>query len=88
MDVVDHADWAYLAKNGTDATTTCLTIARAATGRSVVLVARAARPEGQRLREPRLPATAYAPSASLCSYLCRLTPLSLALGGAGRSCRG
>ncbi|MFK4042560.1 aminotransferase class III-fold pyridoxal phosphate-dependent enzyme [Nonomuraea wenchangensis] len=40
VDVVDHADWAYLAKNGTDATTTCLTIARAATGRSVVLVAR------------------------------------------------
>ncbi|MEU6797521.1 hypothetical protein ABZ907_38010 [Nonomuraea wenchangensis] len=53
VDVVDHADWAYLAKNGTDATTTCLTIARAATGRSR-----------------------------------RLTPLSLALGGAGRSCRG
>ena len=33
---VEHADWAIFAKNGTDATTTCLTIARAATGRSKV----------------------------------------------------
>jgi glutamate-1-semialdehyde 2,1-aminomutase len=40
VDVVDDADWAMLAKNGTDATTTCLTIARAHTSRSVVLVAR------------------------------------------------
>jgi glutamate-1-semialdehyde 2,1-aminomutase len=40
VDVIDHADWAILAKNGTDATTACLTIARAATGRDVVLAAR------------------------------------------------
>ncbi len=39
---VDHADWAIFAKNGTDATTTCVTIARAATKRSTVLVARGA----------------------------------------------
>ena len=36
---VRHADWAMLAKNGTDATTTCATIARAQTGRRKILVA-------------------------------------------------
>ena len=38
-DRVAHADWAMFAKNGTDATTTCVTIARAATGRAKVLAA-------------------------------------------------
>jgi glutamate-1-semialdehyde 2,1-aminomutase len=38
--LVAHADWCLLAKNGTDATTACVTIARAATGRRKVLVAR------------------------------------------------
>jgi len=36
---VRHADWAMFAKNGTDATTMCATIARAQTGRSKILVA-------------------------------------------------
>ncbi len=36
---VDHADWALFQKNGTDATTLCVTIARAATERRGVLVA-------------------------------------------------
>src|ERR1700728_3587898 len=36
---VDHADWAMFAKNGTDATTMCCTIARAQTGRQKILVA-------------------------------------------------
>lgn len=36
---VDHADWAIFSKNGTDATTQCVTIARAATGRRKILVA-------------------------------------------------
>src|SRR5690348_12954249 len=36
---VDHADWAMLAKNGTDATTACCTIARAQTGRGTILAA-------------------------------------------------
>lgn len=40
VDIVPHADWAMLAKNGTDATTACVTIARAATGRRKILVAR------------------------------------------------
>lgn len=39
---VRHADWAMLAKNGTDATTMCCTIARAHTGRRQILVARGA----------------------------------------------
>ncbi len=36
---VRHADWSIFAKNGTDATTMCCTIARAQTGRSKILVA-------------------------------------------------
>ena len=40
--LVPHADWAMFAKNGTDATTVALSIARAATGRRKVLVARGA----------------------------------------------
>jgi len=39
---VRHADWAMFAKNGTDATTMCCTIARAQTGRNKILVARGA----------------------------------------------
>ena len=39
---VRHADWAIFAKNGTDATTACCTIARAQTGRGTILVARGA----------------------------------------------
>jgi glutamate-1-semialdehyde 2,1-aminomutase len=42
VDTIDHADWAMFAKNGTDATTLCTAIARAATGRRKVLVARGA----------------------------------------------
>ncbi len=39
---VPHADWCLFGKNGTDATTTCVTVARAQTGRRKVLVARGA----------------------------------------------
>jgi glutamate-1-semialdehyde 2,1-aminomutase len=39
VDMVPHADWCLFGKNGTDATTSCVTIARAATGRRKVLVA-------------------------------------------------
>jgi glutamate-1-semialdehyde 2,1-aminomutase len=41
-DTLDHADWVLFQKNGTDATTACVTIARAATGRRKILVARGA----------------------------------------------
>jgi glutamate-1-semialdehyde 2,1-aminomutase len=39
VDTIPHARWAMLEKNGTDATTKCVTIARAATGRRKILVA-------------------------------------------------
>ncbi len=39
-DTIDHADWALFQKNGTDATTMSVTIARAHTGRRKVLVAK------------------------------------------------
>jgi glutamate-1-semialdehyde 2,1-aminomutase len=42
VDTVDHADWALFAKNGTDATTICVTVARSGTGRKKVLVAKGA----------------------------------------------
>jgi len=38
--MLPHADWAMFQKNGGDATTACVTIARAGTGRRKVLVAR------------------------------------------------
>lgn len=42
VDRVEHADWAMLAKNGTDATTMCVTIARATTKKRKVMVAKGA----------------------------------------------
>jgi glutamate-1-semialdehyde 2,1-aminomutase len=42
VELIPHADWAMFSKNGTDATTSCVTIARAATHRRKVLVARGA----------------------------------------------
>ena len=42
VDTIPHADWAMFAKNGTDATTMSVTIARAATGRRRVLMAHGA----------------------------------------------
>lgn len=42
VDTIPHADWAMFSKNGTDATTACVTIARAGTGRRKILVARGA----------------------------------------------
>ena len=38
--MVPHADWAMFQKNGGDATTACVTIARAGTGRRKILVAK------------------------------------------------
>ncbi len=40
--LVTHADWAMFSKNGSDATTTCVTLARAATGKRKILVAKGA----------------------------------------------
>jgi len=42
VSTLNFADWVLFQKNGTDATTTCVTLARATTGRRKVLVARGA----------------------------------------------
>jgi glutamate-1-semialdehyde 2,1-aminomutase len=42
VQTIAHADWVQFQKNGTDATTFCVTIARAGTGRRKILVARGA----------------------------------------------
>ncbi|MGF9694059.1 aminotransferase class III-fold pyridoxal phosphate-dependent enzyme [Rhizobium sp. 0TCS1.26] len=42
VDTIAHADWTMFQKNGTDATTTCVTVARAATGRRKILIAKGA----------------------------------------------
>lgn len=39
ISIVDHAEWSVFAKNGSDATTLCLTLARAHTGRAGILIA-------------------------------------------------
>jgi glutamate-1-semialdehyde 2,1-aminomutase len=40
--LITHADWALFSKNGTDATTTCVTLARGATGKRKILLANGA----------------------------------------------
>ncbi|MCL6268822.1 aminotransferase class III-fold pyridoxal phosphate-dependent enzyme [Sansalvadorimonas sp. 2012CJ34-2] len=42
VNTVTHCDWAFFAKNGTDATTICVTTARAATRKKKVLAAKVA----------------------------------------------
>lgn len=42
VETIPAADWALFSKNGTDATTTCVTIARAATGKRKILAAQGA----------------------------------------------
>ncbi|XDA97892.1 aminotransferase class III-fold pyridoxal phosphate-dependent enzyme [Sulfitobacter sp. LCG007] len=42
VSMVPHADWALFQKNGSDAMTTCVTLARAGTGRRKILIAKGA----------------------------------------------
>jgi glutamate-1-semialdehyde 2,1-aminomutase len=65
---VRHADWAMLAKNGTDATTICCTIARAETGRSRILVATGAYHGAAPWCTPRLAGVTSADRANLGHY--------------------
>jgi glutamate-1-semialdehyde 2,1-aminomutase len=65
---VQHADWAMFAKNGTDATTVALMIARATTGRSKVLAARGAYHGSAPWCTPVLAGTVPADRASLAYY--------------------
>jgi glutamate-1-semialdehyde 2,1-aminomutase len=65
---VKHADWAIFAKNGTDATTMCCTVARAQTGRSKILVARGAYHGAAPWCTPRPAGTTPADRANLGHY--------------------
>jgi glutamate-1-semialdehyde 2,1-aminomutase len=65
---VRHADWAIFAKNGTDATTMCCTIARAQTGRKQILVARGAYHGAAPWCTPRLAGTTAQDRANLGYY--------------------
>jgi glutamate-1-semialdehyde 2,1-aminomutase len=65
---VRHADWAMFAKNGTDATTMCATIARAATGRKRMLVAHGAYHGAAPWCTPRLAGTTEQDRANLGYY--------------------
>jgi glutamate-1-semialdehyde 2,1-aminomutase len=65
---VRHADWAMFAKNGTDATTICCTIARAQTGRSRILVATGAYHGAAPWCTPRLAGVTTADRANLGHY--------------------
>ncbi len=65
---VRHADWAMFAKNGTDATTICCTIARAQTGRSRILVATGAYHGAAPWCTPRLAGVTSADRANLGHY--------------------
>jgi glutamate-1-semialdehyde 2,1-aminomutase len=65
---VEHADWAMFAKNGTDATTMCCTIARAQTGRSLILVATGAYHGAAPWCTPRMAGVTAADRANLGHY--------------------
>jgi len=65
---VRHADWAMYAKNGTDATTMCCTIARAQTGRRRILVATGAYHGAAPWCTPRPAGTTSADRANLGYY--------------------
>jgi glutamate-1-semialdehyde 2,1-aminomutase len=65
---VHHADWAMFAKNGTDATTMCCTIARAQTGRNKILVARGAYHGSAPWCTPRLAGVTIQDRANLGHY--------------------
>jgi glutamate-1-semialdehyde 2,1-aminomutase len=68
VSTVQHADWAMFAKNGTDATTICCTIARARTGRSRILVAKGAYHGAAPWCTPRLAGVTAEDRANLGSY--------------------
>jgi glutamate-1-semialdehyde 2,1-aminomutase len=67
--MVAHADWAMFCKNGTDATTMALVIARAHTGRKTVLVAKGAYHGSAPWCTPRLAGILPADRANIASYI-------------------
>ncbi len=66
--LVDHADWSIFVKNGTDATTVCGMVARAATERRALLVARGAYHGSAPWATPSLVGTTTEERANLITY--------------------
>jgi glutamate-1-semialdehyde 2,1-aminomutase len=86
---VRHADWAIFAKNGTDATTMCCTIARAQTGRGKILVAKGAYHGAAPWCTPRPAGTTPADHANLGHYTFNdLTSVRQAAAEAGQDLAG
>ncbi len=86
---VQHADWAMFAKNGTDATTICCTIARAHTGRSRILVAAGAYHGAAPWCTPRLAGVTAADRANLGHYTFNdLASVEAAVAAAGADLAG
>lgn len=86
---VQHADWAIFAKNGTDATTICCTIARAHTGRSRILVATGAYHGAAPWCTPRLAGVTAADRANLGYYTFNdLASVQAAIAAAGADLAG
>ncbi len=89
VDTVQHADWAMFAKNGTDATTICCTVARAHTGRSRILVATGAYHGAAPWCTPRLAGVTAADRANLGYYTFNdLASVQAAVAAAGADLAG
>ena len=89
VDTVQHADWAMFAKNGTDATTICCTIARAHTGRSRILAATGAYHGAAPWCTPRLAGVTAADRANLGYYTFNdLASVHAAVAAAGSDLAG
>jgi glutamate-1-semialdehyde 2,1-aminomutase len=81
---VDHADWAMLAKNGSDATRLCLSTARAVTGRRAVLAAEGAYHGWSSWCNPYVDGPATPPDAEVHRYTYNdLASVRAAVEGAG-----
>jgi glutamate-1-semialdehyde 2,1-aminomutase len=89
VDTVQHADWAMFAKNGTDATTICCTIARAHTARSRILAATGAYHGAAPWCTPRLAGVTTADRANLGYYTFNdLASVQAAVAAAGSDLAG
>jgi glutamate-1-semialdehyde 2,1-aminomutase len=89
VSTVQHADWAMFAKNGTDATTICCTIARAQTGRSRILVATGAYHGAAPWCTPRLAGVTAEDRANLGYYTFNdLASVTAAAAAAGQDLAG
>jgi glutamate-1-semialdehyde 2,1-aminomutase len=89
VDTVQHAEWAIFAKNGTDATTICCTIARAHTGKSRILVATGAYHGAAPWCTPRLAGVTTADRANLGYYTYNdLASVQAAVASAGADLAG